>query len=102
MLKNLQDSEEVNSGTFEDPKHQDSFEEPKVNPDLNYYEILGVSTTATAEEIKSRYREVSLKFHPDKEVSSLSEEMMKQINEAYDTLKDVDKRRRYDSELDSF
>jgi len=75
--------------------------EEELQSNLNYYEILGVSRNATQEEIKNRYREVSLKFHPDKEASSLSEEMMKQVNIAHETLKDIEKRKKYDSELDS-
>ena len=64
--------------------------------DLNYYEILGVSHNASIEEIKKKYRELSLKFHPDKTNSSLASEMMKKINEAYETLSDEQKRRNYD------
>ena len=76
-----------------------NFKESTFNSALNYYEILGISNNATQDEIKKRYRELSLKFHPDKESSLLSEENMMQINEAYDILKDVEKRRQYDSEL---
>lgn len=76
-------------------------EEQKPDSTLNYYEVLGVLKNATQEEIKNRYREVSLKFHPDKEKSSLSETMMRQVNAAYETLKDVEKRKQYDSELES-
>ena len=64
---------------------------------LNYYQILGLDSNATQEEIKVRYRELAIKFHPDKEKSSLSDEMMKQINEAYSILGDVIKRKQYDS-----
>ena len=68
--------------------------------DFTYYEILGASRDDTQEEIKQKYKELCLKFHPDKAKSSLSEENMKQVNEAYETLGDGDKRRQYDSELD--
>jgi len=44
---------------------------------------------------------LALKFHPDKAKSALSEDMMKLITEAKDVLCNVDKRRKYDSELDS-
>jgi hypothetical protein len=104
LIMHLWDSEKFKEEITQYLIEQDNSkfeEESKPHSSLNYYKILGVSKNATQEEIKNRYREVSLKFHPDKEASSLSEEMMKQVNIAHDTLKDVDKRKRYDSELDS-
>ena len=74
-------------------------EEPK--SDFNYYEILGASRNDTQEEIKQKFKDLALKFHPDKAKSSLSENMMKQVNEANSVLGDIEKRRQYDSELDS-
>ena len=62
----------------------------------NYYDILGVSSSATFVEIKLKYRELSLKLHPDKIKTSLSEEMMKKINEAYNVLSNPEERRQYD------
>lgn len=54
------------------------------------YKVLGVPTTATEDEIKSAYRELARKYHPDNYVNSplsdLAEEKMKEINEAYDTI----------------
>jgi hypothetical protein len=76
-------------------------EESKPNLDFNYYEILGANRTDTQDEIKKKYKELSLKFHPDKARSALSENMMKQVNEAYAVLRDTDKKRQYDLELDS-
>ena len=63
---------------------------------LDYYKILGLAQSATFEEIKLKYREMVIKFHPDKMKSSLAEVMMKQINEAYDVLSDPIKRATYD------
>ena len=76
-------------------------EEPEAKSDFNYYEILGVSKNATQEEIKNNFRKISKSSHPDVNPSSQSETFMKNVNIAYETLKDVNKRRQYDSELDS-
>ena len=86
----------------EKPEDESGFEkESQQKSDFNYYEILGASRDDTQEEIKQKYKELSLKFHPDKAKSALSENMMKQINEAYAVLRDIDKRRQYDAKLDS-
>jgi len=64
---------------------------------MNYYEVLGVSSTATAEEIKKAYRKLAIEFHPDYHPGDASvEEKFKKINEAYDVLGDEEKRRNYD------
>lgn len=72
-----------------------------VKDESNYYEILGSERTDSQEEIKRKYRELTLRFHPDKAKSSLSEKNMRLVNQAYDTLSDPEKRRQYDKELDS-
>ena len=61
----------------------------------NYYEILGVSKEATAEEIKKSYRKLSLKYHPDKNTDG--EEKFKEISEAYSVLSNPDKKAKYDN-----
>ncbi|MDQ7055409.1 MAG: DnaJ domain-containing protein [Persephonella sp.] len=64
---------------------------------MNYYKILGVSRNATPEEIKKAFRQKAKKYHPDinPEYSSL----FKQITQAYNTLIDPERRRRYDASL---
>lgn len=62
----------------------------------DYYEILGVTKTATAADIKSAYRKMALKFHPDKNKAPDAEANFKEINEAYQVLSDAKKRQAYD------
>lgn len=64
------------------------------NPSLNLYNVLGLERTASASEIKLRYRELVKKHHPDR-TGAESEELVR-INEAYETLSDVERRRKYD------
>jgi len=62
----------------------------------DYYEILGLTKTATAAEIKSAYRKMALKFHPDRNKEKDAEEKFKEINEAYQVLSDAKKKQAYD------
>lgn len=62
----------------------------------DYYEILGVSKSASVEEIKKAYRKLALEHHPDRNKSKESEEKFKEISEAYAVLSNAEKRSQYD------
>lgn len=63
----------------------------------DYYKILGVERTATDAQVKSAYRKLARKFHPDVNKSTDAVQKFKDINEAYEVLSDKSKRKRYDS-----
>jgi molecular chaperone DnaJ len=63
----------------------------------DYYDLLGVPRTASADEIKKSYRKLAMQYHPDKNPNDkAAEARFKEISEAYEVLSDVDKRQRYD------
>jgi curved DNA-binding protein CbpA len=62
----------------------------------DYYQILGVTPTATASDIKRAYRKLALIYHPDRNPDPAAEQFFKEVNEAYDVLSDVQQRSWYD------
>jgi len=62
----------------------------------DYYQILGVQRSDDAATIKKAYRKLARKYHPDVNKEADSEEKFKEVNEAYDVLKDAEKRKAYD------
>jgi len=66
----------------------------------NYYNILGVKQTDSEDAIKQAYRKLAKKYHPDLNPGDkAAEAKMREIGEAYDTIGDVEKRKKYDQEL---
>lgn len=68
---------------------------------MNYYEVLGISQNSSQEEIKKAYRTLSLELHPDRNKDPTAEEKYKSINEAYETLSDVNEKQQYDFMLNN-
>ncbi|HTF80511.1 MAG TPA: DnaJ domain-containing protein [Cytophagales bacterium] len=68
--------------------------------DKNYYEILGLTKTATKQQIKDAYKKAALMYHPDKNQGSVeAEEKFKLVNEAYQVLSDYNKKYVFDQKL---
>src|SRR5258706_7400484 len=62
----------------------------------DFYEILGVNKSSTDQEIKSAYRKLAIKYHPDKNKTKEAEEKFKEVTRAYEVLSDSQKRQTYD------
>lgn len=62
----------------------------------DYYDVLGVSKGASADEIKKAYRKLALQWHPDKNKTPEAEKKFKEINQAYEVLSDSKKKQQYD------
>src|SRR5580700_2182546 len=63
----------------------------------DFYEILGVASAATEQEIKAAYRKLALQYHPDRNPNNKeAEEKFKEATQAYEVLSDKEKRQRYD------
>ena len=74
----------------------------------SYYDVLEVSKTAMQDEIKKAFTKLAIQFHPDKnggasdKLKKLGEQKFKEITEAYNVLKDVSKRKLYDTKIKEF
>uniref|UniRef100_A0A1B6CRZ4 J domain-containing protein n=1 Tax=Clastoptera arizonana TaxID=38151 RepID=A0A1B6CRZ4_9HEMI len=65
----------------------------------DHYSVLGVSRDASTKDIKKAFRKLAIKYHPDKNKEKAAEKKFKQINEAYETLSDPNKREEYNLSL---
>ena len=66
-------------------------------PTKNYYDILGVSKSASEAEIKKAYKKMAMQYHPDRNKGDKkAEAKFKEVNEAYQTLSDTSKKKNYD------
>ena len=63
---------------------------------IDYYQVMGLADTATADGIKKAYRKLARKYHPDVSKEKNAEEKFKELGEAYEVLKDPKKRAEYD------
>ena len=79
--------------TIEDREFREAIENSTLP---NYYKVLEISQDATAEEIKNQYRKLAKKLHPDKTKNKESENIMIEINKAYEVLSNQELREKYD------
>ena len=70
---------------------------PATQTKRDYYEVLGVDRTATPDQIKHAYRQLALKYHPDKSLAPDADKKFRELAEAYAVLSDDPKRREYDA-----
>jgi hypothetical protein len=93
-------AENLSRGLFVHPPPR---EEPAKERKLNYYEVLGAPQDATLSQLKRMYDALAMMYHPDvaknEKERKEHEEKMKKINEAFATLKDEQKRKKYDEEI---
>ena len=76
--------------------HTPHTHDPQKNQKRDFYEILGISKKASTEEIKKAYKQMALKYHPDRNKEENATELFKEISEAYSVLSNEDTRKKYD------
>ena len=67
----------------------------------DYYDVLGVGEKAAADEIKKAYRKLAMKYHPDRNPDLIDASRFREIQEAYEALGDVERRKSYDEALEA-
>ncbi len=70
--------------------------EPVLSGDKDYYKILGITKAASDKDVKKAFRKLALKYHPDKSSEPGAQDKFREIAEAYEVLRDPDRRRQYD------
>jgi hypothetical protein len=98
LLERLRNAQrETGEGEKTEQSHNSTGSKPKRPEPADFYEVLGLPKNASASEIKHAYRQLALKYHPDKNKDPEAIQMFLDIQKAYEVLSDPTLRRRYDA-----